>query len=175
MWGKKRTSSNLVEHGTRDLSKKPPFVEDFMMENGIKLTMRTYHTGFDGNCDITGYGKLKIQAGDVIYFLNNKLHRKNGPAFIRITELYIWVLNGVVHRDNDLPAVESFDDSLKIYFKNGLKHRLNNPAEINGKEIKYWVNGIHYDDEEKFINESRNINIKDILSNDCELEFLKVG
>lgn len=175
MWGKKRSSSNLVEHGVKDLSKKPPFVQDFIMENGIKLTIRSYHTGFEGNYDIKGYGILKILAGDVLYFLDNKLHRKNGPAFIRKDELFIWALNGVVHRDGDLPAVESNDDKLKIYFKNGLKHRLNNPAEINGNKIEYWVNGIHYEDEEKFINESRSINIKDILSNDCELEFLKVG
>lgn len=79
MWGKKRTSSNLVEHGSGDFRKTPPFITDNVIEDGIKLTIRTYTDTLEKiNIKIDGYGQIDIFGGDILYFLDNKLHRKNG-------------------------------------------------------------------------------------------------
>ena len=173
MWGKKRgSSSNLVEHGGKDLRKNPPFITDYVMENGIKLTIRTYTQNIEKcNIKIDGYGQIDIFGGDVLYFLDNKLHRKNGPSFIRKNDIYIWSINGKLHRDDDLPAYES--DSLKIYSINGYWHRINNPAYIENFKKEYWINGVQYKNEEKYINESRRTILDGILSGPpCELGLL---
>jgi len=172
MWGKKRTSSNLVEHGSGDLRKIAHFVTDNVMENGIKLTIRIYTENIEKcNIKIEGYGQIDIFSGDILYFLDNKLYRKNGPAFIRKNDICIWVINGKLHRDGDLPAYES--DSLKIYSKNGFWHRVNNPAYIEIFKQEYWINGVQYKNEEKYINESRRTILNDIFTEPpCELELL---
>jgi hypothetical protein len=54
-----------------------------------------------------------------------------------------WYLNGVLHRDYDLPAVV-YNDGTKKWYKNGKLHRDNGlPAveESNGKNYWYYKNG----------------------------------
>ena len=52
---------------------------------------------------------------------NKKKHRKNNPAFIRFNHVQQWYLNGKLHRDGDLPAVEWEDGNIE-YWENGAKY-----------------------------------------------------
>ena len=66
MWHGKRKSSNLVEHGRELLKTNPLYSEDFIMENGIRLTLRTYK--LDSTIKISGFDEnYKVLAGDVLY------------------------------------------------------------------------------------------------------------
>jgi antitoxin component YwqK of YwqJK toxin-antitoxin module len=151
MWNKSN-NSDMVIHG-RELSKKGPFVEDQIRENGFTLTIRKYTS--DSTCQILGYdSNFKLQGGDVVYFLDGKVHRINGPAVICQGVLFIWAKNGKVHRD-DLPAVETQDDSLQIYYEDGFKHRVNGPAVISGNTKEYWIYNRQFIDEDEYVNESR--------------------
>ena len=163
MWNKSN-SSDMVIHG-RELSKKGPFNEDQIRENGVTLTIRKYTS--ESSCQITGYdSNFKLQGGDVVYFLDGKVHRINGPAVISSDhELFIWVKNGKVHRD-DLPAVESHDDSLQIYYEEGFKHRVNGPAQIYRGQKEYWIYGKQYTDLDAYTNESRSTILDFIFEED---------
>lgn len=48
-----------------------------------------------------------------------------------------WVLNGVRHRDNDKPAIESIDGH-KEWWVNMKRHRIGGPAVIYCDGQKYW-------------------------------------
>ena len=129
MWNTRKkvaVNSNMVEHLNGELRKNAPYKDDYIMENGVKLTLRTYIS--ESTIKIPGYNSVKIYGGDVIYLLNNKLHRINGPAFIRKHDLYIWLKDGKLHRDGDMPAVENESGNMKIYCKDGYFHRENGPA-----------------------------------------------
>ena len=56
-----------------------------------------------------------------------------------------WWINGKLHRDNDLPAVE-WKNGEKEWYKNGVKHRDNNlPAVEYFDGHKAWyLNGVCY-------------------------------
>jgi len=44
--------------------------------------------------------------GTQYWYLNDKLHRENDlPAIITYDGAQHWYLNGVLHRENDLPAI----------------------------------------------------------------------
>ena len=162
MWHPRRQTTNLVEHGARDLRKTGPYKDDFIMENGVKLLLRTYIS--ESTIRIDDFDTaFKVYGGDVIYLLDNKLHRMNGPAFIRKNELYLYLRNGKFHRDGDSPAIESYDDSYKVYYKNGIKHRENGPAVIVKGSQEFWLNGVQIKSEERFINGVRHIRLNDIL------------
>ena len=52
-------------------------------------------------------------------------------------------MNGVLHRDGDLPAVISARGDLE-YWKNGRRHRDNGPAIIRKDGVCSWYkNGVH--------------------------------
>lgn len=78
------------------------------------------------------------------YFLNKKIHRDNGPAFIRkdkFNEYSFWFQNGKIHRD-DGPAYECQGD--KIWFKNNRLHRDNGPASITSGSIEWFFDGVYH-------------------------------
>lgn len=59
-----------------------------------------------------------------------------------------WFLNGKIHRNNDLPAIENANGS-KYWHLNGRLHKETGPAIefVNGN--KYWyLNGINYSEED---------------------------
>ena len=146
----------------KDIRKKGPWTDDFIMENGKKLTLRTYNE--KSTLKIEGYDEsMDVFGGDVVYLLDNKLHRENGPAFFRKYELYLWLKNGKLHRENDEPAIETEDNSVKMWFKNGLKHREYGPAVIRRIGSEYWMNGNYLRTEEEFINDVRKSRLKDML------------
>ena len=72
------------------------------------------------------------------YFQNNVLVMLN-----IYTEYQKWFKNGLLHRDNDLPALIDVYGG-HYWFKDGILHRDNNlPAIIYGNGNKeWWINGI---------------------------------
>ena len=111
--------------------------------------------------------------GIIFHYLGRKLHRLDGPAidFSQMTKiplyggdiwtqaaqegcLYQWFVNGELHRDNNLPAIEYHCGS-KRYYCHGKKHRTDGPAieyilpKVDdcypSKQTNHWyVNGIHH-------------------------------
>ena len=79
------------------------------------------------------------------YTKNGALHRLDGPARIAGSSKE-WYINGVRHRDNDLPAIE-FANEYKAWYVNGLSHRDNGmPAVIDMfGELHWYENGIRID------------------------------
>jgi len=65
-------------------------------------------------------------AGDKFWYLNDQLHREDGPAVEYATGDKCWYLNGVRHRE-DGPAVE-FADGTKCWWLNGIEY----------PEKEYW-------------------------------------
>ena len=53
-------------------------------------------------------GKYFIPGG-IEHYQNDVLHRLNGPAIEYYDGDKQWWINGQLHRDNDLPAVESLE------------------------------------------------------------------
>ena len=80
------------------------------------------------------------------YFVNNQLHRDNGPAKITSNHM-IWCKHGKRHRDNDLPAYIDTGIGYSAWYQDGKKHRDNDlPAEISDTWHKYYKHGdLHRD------------------------------
>jgi len=74
--------------------------------------------------------------------LNGVLHSFNDePSWIHINGCKRWYKNGLMHRDNDLPA--EVDSSLMVWYNENKIHRENGkPACIysNGR-AEWWTNG----------------------------------
>ena len=74
------------------------------------------------------------------WYLNNKLHREDGPAIEYSNGGKSWYLNGERHRE-DGPAVE-WINGYKEWYLNGKLHREDGPA-IEGKDNyeSWFLNG----------------------------------
>ena len=70
------------------------------------------------------------------YYLNNKLHREDGPAVECADETKFWFLNGLLHREDE-PAIE-YANGDKIWCKNGQRHRDDGPAIEFTSGAKEW-------------------------------------
>ena len=81
------------------------------------------------------------------WYLNDKLHREDGPAVKYTDGSKCWYLNGKRHRE-DGPAVE-YADGEKLWYLNGERHRENGPAVefVDGDKL-WYLNGIEYSEEE---------------------------
>ena len=58
----------------------------------------------------------KINSGDKFWYLNDKIHREDGPAIEYVNGTKIWLLNGKWHRE-DGPAIEYADGSKRWYYQ----------------------------------------------------------
>ena len=62
--------------------------------------------------------EVKVWAnGSKAWYLNDQLHRTDGPAYERADGTKAWYLNGQLHR-TDGPAIEGADGS-KLWYLNG--------------------------------------------------------
>ena len=74
------------------------------------------------------------------WFKNGLLHRDNDlPAIIDHIGNKEWYYNGVLHRDNDLPAVITYN-GYKAWYVNGKNHRIRKPAVIKENGDLEWYN-----------------------------------
>ena len=86
------------------------------------------------------------------HFLNDLLHREDGPAIIYPSGYKRWFLHGKCHR-KDGPAVE-YADGAKAWYLNDSLHREDGPAieRISGcKEWYYRGNLIDCKDNQEFL------------------------
>jgi len=70
------------------------------------------------------------------WYLNDKLHREDGPAVEWADGTKHWFLNSKLHRE-DGPAIEVADGS-KAWYVNGKLHREDGPAIEWADGTKYW-------------------------------------
>ena len=84
--------------------------------------------------------------GNKFWYLNDKLHREDGPAVEDADGSKYWYLKGKRHRE-DGPAYEYADGSKEWWFK-GKRHRVDGPAieRVDGSE-EWWLNDkLHRED-----------------------------
>ena len=84
--------------------------------------------------------KVKVDyCGTKRWYLNDQLHREDGPAIEYGNGTKIWHKHGRRHRE-DGPAIERADGT-KEWYLNGKKHREDGPAveEANGNK-QWWLN-----------------------------------
>ena len=69
-------------------------------------------------------------------YLNDKLHREDGPAIEYSNGSKEWYLNDNLHRE-DGPAAE-YADGTKYWYIKGKRHRENGPASEYADGTKFW-------------------------------------
>ena len=85
--------------------------------------------------------------GNKYWWLNDDLHREDGPAIERSDGNKSWYLNGKLHRE-DGPAIEYADGS-KCWFLNGKKvteeehKKRTSKATCSGKVVE--IDGVKYE------------------------------
>jgi len=86
-------------------------------------------------------GLVVDEYGDNCWYLNDELHRVDGPAEQLADGSKFWLLNGLKHREYG-PASE-WANGDKFWWLNGKKHRVDGPAEefANGSKF-WWLNGV---------------------------------
>ena len=85
--------------------------------------------------------------GSKYWYLNDKLHREDGPAIEYADGDKYWHLNGEYHRE-DGPAIE-YANGDKDWFLNGQRHREDGPAIEWANGTKSWfLNDIGMTEEE---------------------------
>ena len=85
--------------------------------------------------------EVRVSAnGTKKWFLNDKLHREDGPAIEWANGYKYWYLNGKRHRE-DGPAIEKANGD-KEWWLNDKLHREDGPAIEWANGTKYWyLNG----------------------------------
>ena len=94
-------------------------------------------------------GKV-IEKGAVLYYKNNLLHRKDGPAMVMKDGTQVWYKNGQIHSYNNEPALIT-SDGFRAWYDTGIRHRSDGPAVIHpdGKLSFYYL-GYFAAEEEVF-------------------------
>jgi hypothetical protein len=91
--------------------------------------------------------KVKVNGGHKAWYLNDELHREDGPACERANGSKAWYINNELHRE-DGPACEWANGS-KEWYINGRLHREDGPAIIYTDGGKSWyLNGESLTEEE---------------------------
>ncbi len=90
---------------------------------------------------------LVIYDGDQFWYQNGVVHRDNDlPAIIDKYGNKQWYQNGEHHRDHDKPAIE-YANGDKKWFQNGELHRDNDLPAVEGAYGKAWYkNGVLHRD-----------------------------
>jgi len=97
--------------------------------------------------------KIICKDGNKYWYLNDKLHREDGPAVEYKNGYKSWYIHGKRHRE-DGPAIE-FAEGDKSWYINDKCHREDGPAYEDIHENKKWIlNNITYGVNNDFTNES---------------------
>ena len=93
-----------------------------------------------------GYIQKRHSTGTKTWWLNGKLHRKDGPAVKTYNGTKSWYINDKRHRE-DGPAIE-WSFGTKQWYINDKLHREDGPAvEYLDGEGEWWLNGIEVTEE----------------------------
>lgn len=77
------------------------------------------------------------ELGTEVYFLDNVIHREDGPAMIEKDGSAHWFRHGDRHREGG-PAVIMANGN-EYWFHNGVTHRIDGPAIIHNGEPLWFV------------------------------------
>jgi hypothetical protein len=109
-------------------------------------------------------GLIVNEFGSKCYYLNDSLHRENGPAWINQNGDKEWRIHGKLHRE-DGPAVERAD-GCNAYYINGKLHREDGPAiEYANGNKSYWINDIVFCKQDYWNEIKRRKSLKFIIKN----------
>lgn len=70
------------------------------------------------------------------WYLHGRLHRDDGPAFIRIDGTRGWYLHGRLHRENGPAVIET--DGTQTWCQHGKRHRNDGPAVVKADGTQEW-------------------------------------
>jgi len=102
------------------------------------------------------------KCGTKRYFLNNVLHREDGPAIEYVGGIKEWYKNGDLHRENG-PAIECPNGDT-LWYKDGKLHREDGPAiEYIDGYLEWRFNDELYGVNNDFTNESWQRFIKTLI------------
>jgi hypothetical protein len=73
------------------------------------------------------------------HYVNDQLHRRDGPAIEYADGTKIWYYLGVIHRRGG-PAIEYVNGD-KEWYVNGKPHRLDGPAITMEISKEWWIDG----------------------------------
>ena len=94
-------------------------------------------------------GIVEYPDGTKRWYLNEKLHRTDGPAVEYYNGIKYWYLNDKCHR-TDGPAMEH-PNGIKYWYLNGERHRIDGPAvEYPDGSKEWYLNYKQYTKEEHF-------------------------
>lgn len=88
---------------------------------------------------------MEFAGGTKSWYINNKLHREDGPALEYKNGTKEWYVNGLRHRV-DGPAIESSNGE-RLWYLKGRLNRENGPAieHMYGTETKeWWLDGLRH-------------------------------
>lgn len=87
-------------------------------------------------------GRIEDEDGDVIYFVNGKRHREDGPAWVHKKGRQSWWYNGLYHREGG-PAVIGINGIRQEWWIHGALHREDGPAIIDRNKQSWYLKGVH--------------------------------
>ena len=86
--------------------------------------------------NVENYNRVEKNKYVTCYYLDDKLHRTDGPAEEYKSGTKIWFQNGLQHRIGG-PSHE-YSNGDKSWYQNGLFHRLDGPAYECVSGNKFW-------------------------------------
>jgi len=91
--------------------------------------------------------KVVVDNSIIVWYLNGKRHREDGPAIELSDGTKFWYRNGKLHRE-DGPASE-YSDGTKFWYRNGARHREDGPAIECASGDKFWyLDDINYSESD---------------------------
>jgi antitoxin component YwqK of YwqJK toxin-antitoxin module len=83
---------------------------------------------------------IQLRSGDKSWYKNGLIHRENDkPAIEYFDGSKAWYINGQIHRENDKPAIE-WKNGYKQWWINGELHRENDKPAIESADGILMVN-----------------------------------
>ena len=88
---------------------------------------------------------------DIKYYVNGKLHREDGPAWVHSKGRQSWWFKGYYHRE-DGPAVVGINGVRQEWWIHGVLHREDGPAIVDCNKSTWYLKGsqINCSSQEEF-------------------------
>lgn len=97
---------------------------------------------YSGILDSSEYPSKIGKDGSEWWYKNGIIHRDDDKPAVTIQNRQYWYINGKYHRDGDKPAI-IYPNGRKEWFNNGVLHRENGKPAIEDpvRGNQYWVDG----------------------------------
>jgi len=144
---------------------KPTTFDRMVGKRGLQYILKKCEAIRTMNDD--GTQVIEYWDGSKCSYLNDVLHREDGPAVERIDGSKEWHINGKLHRE-DGPAIE-YADETKEWYINGERHRTDGPAVTwaNGHK-EWWWSGVQITEEHANLLNDVNSKLSQAFKKLCE-------